>query len=123
MATPSGLGIDPIEAFNKGSLRLTFQPTSKDGPGAVVILAKFVNSGDAQISGLNLQVAVPKSQKLQLQSLSSSELLSGQTATQQLKVTGVPGTNVRLRLRILYVINGQEIKEQVDFGKFPPALL
>lgn len=123
VATSSGLGIDPIEAFNKGSLRLTFQPTSKDGPGSVVILAKFVNSGDAQISGLNLQVAVPKSQKLQLQSLSSSELLSGQTATQQLKVTGVPGTNVRLRLRILYVINGQEIKEQVDFGKFPPALL
>ncbi|KAF5097082.1 hypothetical protein D0Z03_001486 [Geotrichum reessii] len=120
---PTGLGIDPIEAYNKGSLRLTFQPTSKDGPGSVVILAKFVNNGSASVTGLNLQVAVPKTQKLQLQSLSSSNLATGQTATQQLKVTGAPGTNVRLRLRILYTVDGQEVKEQVDFGKFPPALL
>lgn len=122
-AVPNGLGIDPIEAYNKGSLRLTFQPTSKDGPGSVVILAKFVNTGSASVTGLNLQVAVPKTQKLQLQSLSSSDLATGQTATQQLKVTGAPGTNVRLRLRILYTVDGQEVKEQVDFGKFPPALL
>lgn len=123
-STPAGsLGIDPIEAYNKGPLRLTFQPVSKDGPGTSVIQAKFTNSGSSSISGLNLQVAVPKTQKLQLQSLSSSVINSGQTATQQLKVSGTPGTNVRLRLRILYTLDGQEFKEQVDFGKFPAGLL
>lgn len=122
-AAPSGLGIDPIEAYNKGPLRLTFQPTSKDGAGTVVIQAKFVNSGSSVITDLNLQVAVPKTQRLQLQSLSSSTVNAGESATQVLKVSGTPGTNVRLRLRIMYTLDGAEVKEQVDFGKFPPALL
>lgn len=122
-AAPSGLGIEPIEAYNKAPVRLTFQPTSKDGNGTVVIQAKFVNNGGPQVTGLNLQVAVPKTQRLQLQSLSSTSLSAGETASQVLKVSGTPGTNVRLRLRIQYTLNGTEVKEQVDFAKFPPALL
>lgn len=121
-ALSNSLGIEPIEAFNKGPLTLTFQPVSKE-PGAVVIEAKFLNNGSSVISGLNLQIAVPKTQKLQLQNLSTSEISGGQFATQQLKISGSPGTNVRLRLRILYNLNGQDAKEQVDFGKFPTGLL
>lgn len=125
-ASTGTLGIEPIEAYNKGPLRLTFQPVSKDGPGTSVIQAKFTNtnrSSGSLITDLNLQVAVPKTQRLQLQSLTSSSIGAGESATQQLKISGTPGTNVRLRLRILYVMDGQEFKEQVDFGKLPAGLL
>ncbi|ANB12545.1 Apl4p [Sugiyamaella lignohabitans] len=113
---------DAYEAYNNNSLRLSFQPR-KETPGSVTITATFQNTGSSPISDLVLQVAVPKSQKLQLQALSSSTVTPGQTARQLMKVSGAPNTNVRLRLRIAYSVNGGEVKEQVDFNKFPPALL
>lgn len=114
---------DAIEAYNANSLKLTFAATN-DGPGAVTIQANFVNqSVSSSISNLVLQVAVPKTQKLQLQGLSSSTLSPGASATQLMKVTGAAGTNVRLRLRISFAVDGQTFQEQLDFNKFPPALL
>lgn len=122
--TPIGApAIDPIEAYNQTSLRLTFQPLAQEAAGTAVLQAVFLNTGSTPITGLNLQVAVPKSQRLQLQSLSSATLTPGASATQQLKVSGAPGTSVRLRLRILYTLDGQDLKEQVDFAKLPPGLL
>lgn len=123
-SSPSALGIEPIEAFNKDSVKLTFQPISKDLPGTIAIQAKFTNSSLSSVmSAVNLQIAVPKTQRLQLQSLSSSTIAPGQSATQSLKISGTPGTNVRLRLRITYLLDGREFKEQVDFAKLPSGLL
>jgi hypothetical protein len=41
-----------------------------------------------------LQAAVPKSQKLQLQAISSAELQGGQEAQQQMRVTSVQGVSL-----------------------------
>lgn len=124
-ASASSLSLgSPIEAFNKSPIQLTFQPISQDAPGTVSIQAKFVNSSmTSSVSDVNLQIAVPKTQRLQLQSLSSATIAPGQTATQSLKISGTPGGNVKLRLRIMYTVDGQAVKEQVDFGKFPAGLL
>lgn len=120
--TPS-ITSNSIEAYNDHSLQLTFIP-QKEGPGAVNIQANFVNlSSSSNISNLVLQVAVPKSQKLQLQGLSSSQLGPGDSAVQLMKVTGSPGTNIRLRLRIAFEVDGQSYQQQLDFNKFPPSLL
>lgn len=77
-------------AYNKNDLQITFQ--LKRDANAVQLLARFRNTGSfAQLSGVNLQAAVPKSQKLQLQPISTSELEGGQDATQQMRVTSVNG--------------------------------
>ena len=79
-------------AYNKNDLQITFQ--LKRDANAVQLLARFRNTGSfGQLSGVNLQAAVPKSQKLQLQPISSSELEGGQDATQQMRVTAVNGVS------------------------------
>lgn len=38
-------------------------------------------------------------------------------------VPHVAQSQIRLRLRLSYLINGQQIQDQVDFSGFPPNLL
>lgn len=111
-----------IEAYNghQLSVKLTGE---KGGPGSAAITAYFHNSGSTPISGLTLQVAVPKSQKLALQAISTSNLSSFASATQAMKITGPPGGNVKLRMRLSFNVEGQQIQEQLDFNKFPAGLL
>ena len=45
------------------------------------------------MTDLGLQAAVPKSQKLQLQGISSSELDGGEEATQQMRIISVQGVS------------------------------
>lgn len=113
---------DFYEALDSNGLVLSLAPT-KDAPGSVSITAKFENRSQAPISKLNLQVAVPKSQKLQIQGPSSHTISPGETATQLMKVTGKPGGSVRLRLKVSFAAQGQDVQEMVDFSKFPPNLL
>jgi AP-1 complex subunit gamma-1 len=80
------------EAYNKNGLQISFQ-TRRDA-NAVQIMARFRNSGSvATLSSVTLQAAVPKSQKLQLQAISASELSPGATATQQMRVQSVSGVS------------------------------
>lgn len=78
--------------YNKMDLNLTFsvQRTAQ----AATVSARFRNdSGFETFTALNLQAAVPKTQKLQLQAISTSELQGGQEATQQMRVTSVQGVS------------------------------
>ena len=80
------------EAYNKNGLQISLQ-TRRDA-NAVQVMARFRNSGSmANLSGVTLQAAVPKSQKLQLQAISSSDLSPGATATQQMKISSVSGVS------------------------------
>lgn len=80
------------QAYNKNGLLITFQ--LQRNATAVQVLARFRNtSSSGRLSGVSLQAAVPKSQKLQLQAISSGELGVGQEATQQMRVTGVNGVS------------------------------
>ena len=115
---------DPgLVAYDNDLLRLSFHVQQKEAPGTTTILAKFENTGAQGISDLVLQVAVPKSQKLQLQALSNNTVASGSYSTQVLKVSGSPGQAVRLRLRIAYSVGGREVKQQLDFSKFASDVL
>lgn len=91
-APPAASGPPAHPAYNKNDLQITFQ--LKRDANAVHVLARFRNNGSlGQLSGVNLQAAVPKSQKLQLQPISTSELEGGQDATQQMRVTAVNGVS------------------------------
>lgn len=86
----SGPPAHPV--YNKNDLVITFQ--LKRDANAVQLLARFRHTGGfGQLSAVNLQAAVPKSQKLQLQPISTGELDAGQDATQQMRVTAVNGVS------------------------------
>ncbi len=91
-ATPVTSGPPAHPVYNTNNLQITFQ--LKRDANAVQLLARFRNLGNfGQISSVNLQAAVPKSQKLQLQPISTSELEGGHEATQQMRVTSVNGVS------------------------------
>lgn len=115
-AAPAG-GPPAHPAYNKNDLQITFQ--LKRDANAVQLLARFRNTGSfSQLSGVNLQAAVPKSQKLQLQPISTSELESGQEATQQMRVTSVNGVSLasyeNCRLLIICIATTTKIKTETQ---------
>lgn len=80
-------------AYNKNSIVLTFQVQRVSG--IAQILARFRNTSNFdRFSGVGLQAAVPKSQKLQLSAITKAELEGGEEATQQMKVAPVTGVSV-----------------------------
>lgn len=93
-STPSAPAGPPAHAvYNKNDLQITFQ--LRRDANAVQVLTRFRNIGNfSHLSGVSLQAAVPKSQKLQLQPISTNELDAGQEATQQMRVTGVNGVSL-----------------------------
>lgn len=90
VSTPAG---PPAHtAYHKNDLQITFQ--LQRTAAAVQILARFRNTGSfGHLGGVALQAAVPKSQKLQLQPITQSELDGGQEATQQMRVLGLNGVS------------------------------
>ncbi|KAF2845870.1 Adaptor protein complex AP-1 gamma subunit [Plenodomus tracheiphilus IPT5] len=116
---PVASGPPAHPAYHKNDLQITFQ--LKRDANAVQLLARFRNTGSfAQLSGVNLQAAVPKSQKLQLQPISTSELDGGQDATQQMRVTSVngpPPARLKLRLKVTYSASSGPVTEQVDWAE------
>lgn len=108
-------------AFNKDDLLLTLQ-VQRSGPGAAQILAKFRNTSTMdRFTGVGLQAAVPKSQKLQLAAINKADLDGGEEGTQGMKVAAVGDalpTKLRLRLRVSYSKNGSSpVLEQVDWSE------
>ncbi|KAL1590812.1 hypothetical protein WHR41_00422 [Cladosporium halotolerans] len=107
-------------AYDKNDLSVTF--TVQRNAQAVQVMARFKNQGSFEnIGALNLQAAVPKSQKLQLQAISSADLEGGQEAQQQMRVTSVQGpppAKLRLRLRLTYSKDGgAPLTEQIDWSE------
>lgn len=107
--TPAG-----IPCYDANDLNLTFQ-IQRNAEGMIQAIAKFRNSGTATLSNVGLQAAVPKSQKLQLLSISSSDLMPGAEATQTMRVSGCKGP-LRLRLRITYMHpTAGQVMDQVNW--------
>ncbi|KAK4541405.1 hypothetical protein LTR36_008006 [Oleoguttula mirabilis] len=107
-------------AYDKHDLFIAF--TIQRTPQAVQVLARFRNRSPYEgIGSVNLQAAVPKTQKLQLQAISSSELEAGQEATMVMRVIGVngpPPPRLRLRLKVTYAKGGAAPStEQVDWSE------
>lgn len=86
-AVPSG-----HPCYNNNGLNVTIQ-TQRNAEGMIQAVARFRNTSGVPLSNVGLQAAVPKSQKLQLLSISSSELGPGAEATQMMRVTGCKGVS------------------------------
>ena len=78
-------------AFNKAGLQVAIQV--QRSPQQVLALARFRNTSDFdRFTGVGLQAAVPRSQKLSLNAISKAELEGGEEATQQMKVVAAAGS-------------------------------
>lgn len=85
----------PAYSQNALLLTLSLQRTA----GQAQILARFRNASTFErFTGVGLQAAVPKSQKLTLQAISKAELEGGEEATQGMRVVGVSGVSSSLVL-------------------------
>ena len=79
-------------AYEKNNMHLTLQ-VQRNG-GVAQILARFRNTSNFdRFSGVGLQAAVPKSQKLQLSAVSKAEVEGGEEVTQAMRVTAVTGVS------------------------------
>ncbi|KAM3439730.1 hypothetical protein MY4824_002493 [Beauveria thailandica] len=112
---PTSQGSQGIACYNSNDLNVTFQ-VQRNTEGMIQATAKFQNtSGSATLSNVGLQAAVPKSQKLQLLSISSTTLSPGADATQMMRISGCKGP-LRLRLRIGYTHpSAGQVIEQVNW--------
>ena len=90
-AAPTQPTTQQYEAFNKNGLSILFQ--IQRSPTAISVLARFHNTGMSPLSGVSLLAAVPKSQKLQMQGISSTEIGLGGDASQAMRVVGVNGVS------------------------------
>ncbi|TWU74715.1 clathrin associated protein complex large subunit [Metarhizium rileyi] len=87
--------------YKANDLNVTVQ-VQRNAEGLIQAVARFQNlSASALLSQVGLQAAVPKSQKLQLLNISSSDLHPHTDATQVMRISGCKGP-LRLRLRISY---------------------
>ncbi|KAK4233600.1 adaptin N terminal region-domain-containing protein [Achaetomium macrosporum] len=87
--------------YDNNGLNVTIQ-TQRNAEGTIQAIARLRNTSPAgALSNVGLQAAVPKTQKLQLLAISSTDLGPGAEATQMMRVAGCKGP-LRLRLRIGY---------------------
>ncbi|OCF36754.1 AP-1 complex subunit gamma-1 [Kwoniella heveanensis CBS 569] len=122
-AQPPKPQLQSYSAYDKNGLKITLTPkVSPTQPGVIQILARFASTAGEAISGVNFQVAVPKTQQLQMQAMSSSDIAAGGVETQQMRIHAPAGAAIRLRMRITYSRGGQNVTDQQDFSGFPADL-
>jgi len=91
-ATPAPQATAGFPCYNNNGLVVTIA-TQRNAEGIVQALARFRNASGGPLSSVGLQAAVPKSQRLQLNSISSTELAPGTEATQAMRVQGAKGVS------------------------------
>ena len=85
---PSGSQAYPV--YNKNQLSITMQVSRT--PAGISAQARFKNTSNLdKLTGVGLQAAVPKSQKLTLQAINKSTLDGGDEATQGMKIVAATG--------------------------------
>ncbi|KAH8665121.1 adaptin N terminal region-domain-containing protein [Tricladium varicosporioides] len=114
---PAAPSIPTHPCYDKNELNITLQ-LQRNAEGTVQVMARFRNNSMHQsLSGVTLQAAVPKTQKLQLNAMSNPELGPGVEATQTMRITGSKGPPLRLRLKIAYAHPSGQVTDQVDWSE------
>ena len=109
---PTPLPEDP-PVYSKNGLNLALVVTRQEGKD-VLVQARFLCTSGA-VESIMLQAAVPKTQHLQMHALSKSTLYAGEQAMQDMDIAGVMSGKVRLRIRLIYRVRGEEVRDQLDW--------
>ena len=89
---PTSSSPQPHQAYSQNGISLSI--SVQRNAGVAQVTARFRNTSNFdQVSGVGLQAAVPKSQKLQLNAINKAELGGGDEAVQMMRVTPVSGVS------------------------------
>lgn len=124
-----GPAFPAMVVFDKHGLSITFN-FSKPQPedlSVTHITASFRNKQNAQISDLNLQIAVPKYMKLLLSPPSSTvvpPLYSQGDVVQSIRITNSNHGQkpILMKIKVDFKINGVPMEEQAQISGFPAGL-
>ncbi|XP_032239226.2 AP-1 complex subunit gamma-1 isoform X2 [Nematostella vectensis] len=119
-------GIPSITAYEKGGLKIVFSfEKIPDNPSNVVnITMTASNNLSIAMQEFVFQAAVPKTLQLQLQSPSGNVLPpnNGGTVTQLIRIANPQQNPLRMRIKLLYTLNGAAVQEQGEINSFPPGV-
>lgn len=117
--------IPPMVAFEKDGLRLdfTFEHSSENVAMTVISLSAS-NSSPNTIEEFLFQAAVPKTFQLQLLPPTGTVLTPGCLGgiQQVIKVVNPNKSQLRMRIRLSYSVNGIPVTEQTEVGNFPATI-
>ncbi|XP_017778337.1 PREDICTED: AP-1 complex subunit gamma-1 isoform X2 [Nicrophorus vespilloides] len=107
-----------LNAFDKDGLKIMFALEKMDN-NTVSINVTATNNTLSNMSEFLFQAAVPKSFQLQMLSPSGTVILPNGVVTQVLRVVNPSKSMLRMRLRISYSIDGNQVQEQTEVNTFP----
>ncbi|CCH43372.1 AP-1 complex subunit gamma-1 [Wickerhamomyces ciferrii] len=110
-----------IEALKTDKVKVSFTLKQVES-GSALIETQISNLTSSKISNLQLLIAVPKTQKLTMSSISNPIIDEFGIVTQDLKIVGSKSSKIKLRVKFEFDINGVKQTEQFDFGKFKETL-
>lgn len=101
---PAAPTVPTHACYDKNDLNITLQ-LQRNSEGTVQVMARFRNTSMNQgLSTVALQAAVPKTQKLQLNAMSSPDLAPGAEATQSMRITGSKGVSISRSLCVFLLL-------------------
>nr|XP_016939254.1 AP-1 complex subunit gamma-1 isoform X2 [Drosophila suzukii] len=106
-----------LTALDKDGLLV--QLVSVRGNDCMRIYMTTTNSSDNTLEQYLLKAAVQRSFQLQMLTPSGSVLPPGGVITQEMRVVATSNATLRMRLRIQYVLDGQQQVEQTEVSGFP----
>ncbi|KAJ3150988.1 clathrin associated protein complex large subunit [Geranomyces michiganensis] len=108
-------------AYEKNGFRVTLG-AKRDGT-AIDVNADMKNNGMSPLSDVAVQVAVPRSLQITMHPQSSNIIAPGGSASQKMRIDNPTKVAVRLRLKVIYNIGGQQqIEDIVEFSQFDQSL-
>ncbi|CAB3251953.1 unnamed protein product [Arctia plantaginis] len=92
------------------------------GGDSVTLTMRATSTASATLSDFLFQAAVPRTFQLDMMSPSGTVLPPQGEITQVLKITNPSRTQLRLRIRVSYNVDGSPVLEQAEVNNFPPDL-
>ncbi|KAJ3276389.1 hypothetical protein HDV01_005012 [Terramyces sp. JEL0728] len=111
-----GLTIDVI--FDKNGMQIKLQLPTPTAVPTLKAKAIFVNVTPVQFTGLNFQIALPKTMTVEMEPISSAVLapLNQSPTTQVFNVANPAKEPLRMRFKIQYGVNGAVVNENGEYA-------
>ncbi|XP_022208943.2 AP-1 complex subunit gamma-1 isoform X3 [Drosophila obscura] len=106
-----------LTALDKNGLLVQLVPVT--GNDCMRIYMTTTNGSDNTLEQYLLKAAVQKSFQLQMLTPSGNLLPPGGVITQEMRVVATSNAVLRMRLRIQYALDGQQLVEQTEVSGFP----
>lgn len=116
--------LSPVVAHDKAGLKITLY-LKKAADNSIDVTARFANSTDAPMTSFQFEAAVPKYIRLNMQS-ATGQLLpphNDQVSQTMNVLNSCPNEKpLLMKLRIGYIVNGQQVQELGQCANFPPGM-